>query len=127
MSPFFILFLRRLLMLLEYLIYELLIRVPSSSPTPKTQLQNVVKCPRKLASFLNFPFLRNGFWLVQLPLCRELAANQCDQIWQNIAIFGNIFKVFGNYVRAYFVLGKNMNLLWSTFMPLAKFSLLHVA
>ena len=29
--------------------------------------------------------------------------------------FGNILKVLGNYVRAYLVLGKNLNLLWSTF------------
>ena len=32
--------------------------------------------------------------------------NKCDQIWR---------KVLGDYVRAYLVLGKNLNLLWSTF------------
>ena len=34
--------------------------------------------------------------------------------------FGNILKVLGNYVRAYLVLGKNLNLRWSTFYAIGQ-------
>ena len=41
--------------------------------------------------------------------------------------FGNILKVLGDYVRAYLVLGKNWNFFGQHFMPLGKYSLLHMA
>ena len=34
--------------------------------------------------------------------------------------FGNILKVFGDYVTAYFVLVKILNLLWSTFYAIGR-------
>ena len=45
---------------------------------------------------------------------------QCDQIWPKFRHFGNILKVLGNYVKAYLVLGKYLNLLWSTFYAIGQ-------
>ena len=44
-------------------------------------------------------------------------------VWPDLAKFrhfGNILKVLGNYVRAYLVLGKNLNLRWSTFYAIGQ-------
>ena len=38
--------------------------------------------------------------------------NQCDQIWQNFARFGRIFKVLGNFGGNYLLFGKILELLW---------------
>ena len=38
---------------------------------------------------------------------------QCDQIWQNCAIWQN-FKVCGSFLRVQLVFSKIMNLLWQT-------------
>ena len=45
------------------------------------------------------------------PVCTDFA---------KIRHFGNIVKVLDNYVRAYFVLGKKFNLLWSPFYDIGQ-------
>ena len=44
-------------------------------------------------------------------------------VWPNLAKFhqfGNILKVLCDYMRAYLVLGKNLNLLWSSFYAIGQ-------
>ena len=57
-------------------------------------------------------------WKVRHELARFLWERNPDTVWPNWAKFrhfGNILKVLDDYVKAYLVLDKIMNLLWCTF------------
>ena len=51
----------------------------------------------------------------------------CVTRYGEIFHFGNILKVLVNYVRAYLVLGKKINLLWSTFCAIGQIVMLQMA
>ena len=62
-----------------------------------------------------------------LKIKKYLQVSHCEKqfqsMWPDLAKFrhfGNILKVFGDYVRAFLVLGKNLNLLWSTFYAIGQ-------
>ena len=85
---------------------------------------------------LRFDSLLKSFYFVFLSYIstnssfqrsRYLGYNQCDQIWHNCALLGNILEVFDYILRVYLIFEKISNQLWHIFMLLGKISLLQMA
>ena len=49
-----------------------------------------------------------------------MICQQRDQVWRNSAHFGKIFKVLGNFLRVYFLIGKLLEWLWQIFNSIGK-------